>query len=298
MFRYLIHKFIIKVVEGFGGGASIVICNLFSRLMSSKIRFKRIADNNSLCEVTEFYTDRERLSHCYHLEARSHIYLRGISRRGSKIAHEYGIDRIKFEAGDLIIEAGSNSGDLLIYLAGVGVPLEIHCFEPDPCAFGALKINCSKMTGANAVNFALSNICGEANLYLSTLGGDSSLSEPESYTDKILMECITLDEYIEKNDKLNHRPIIKLFKLEAEGFEPEVIMGAINSLGRILYIAADLGWERGIAQECTIPQVTNLLLNNGFELEHVNKDGIHYLFKNKSMESLCESSQTLSLESV
>ena len=53
-------------------------------------------------------------------------------------------------------------------------------------------------------------------------------------------------------------------KLEAEGFGPEILQGGLSILDHVEYIAAD-GWERGQDQECTIPQVVNLLLAHQFK---------------------------------
>ena len=69
-------------------------------------------------------------------------------------------------------------------------------------------------------------------------------------------------------------------KLEAEGFEPEILQGGLSILDQVEYIAADLGWERGQEQDCTIPQVVNLLLSYRFRLKSVSRDGVHFLFEN------------------
>ena len=45
---------------------------------------------------------------------------------------------------------------------------------------------------------------------------------------------------------------IKLLKLQAEGAEPEVSKGSLNSLKNIKFITADLGPERGLNQESTL----------------------------------------------
>lgn len=75
---------------------------------------------------------------------------------------------------------------------------------------------------------------------------------------------------------------IKLLKLEAEGGEIEVTLGALGILPNICYISADLGFERGVHQENTIAQVTNLLLENGFSMaKAIAPSGrMTFLFKN------------------
>jgi hypothetical protein len=115
--------------------------------------------------------------------------------------------------------------------------------------------------------------CSQLDFYVSSDGADSSIIEPPSYTEKITVKTNRLDNLI--NEK------IKLFKVEAEGAEPEVLMGTENILKNIEYISADLGFERGINSESTLVPVLNWLLNHEFELVAISHDRICALFKNK-----------------
>lgn len=74
---------------------------------------------------------------------------------------------------------------------------------------------------------------------------------------------------------------IKFLKLEAEGAEPEILIGAVNSPPHIEYIAADLGPERGLSQENTVVAVCNYLFTRNFELLNVYPRRQVYLFRNK-----------------
>lgn len=282
--RFFIHLSVIRIVRSIGG-LSIPLLNFLLILSRSALRYERCpAQSDTLCRVTERRPGSQKRSppriYYFHLPERSHIYLRGVTRRGHQIATSYGIDRLVLKAGDIILDVGANSGDLLIYLSDLNIPLTVHCFEPDPIAFAALQLNCNKVQGAVAVNRALGNQCGSAVLYLSSLGGDSSLSEPATYDATVSVNSLTLDSWLQGHTSIPSNAEIKLLKLEAEGFEPEVLEGAKETLRRIRYLAADLGWERGKSQDCTIPQVVNLLLSNSFVIEHVSRDGVHYLFRN------------------
>ena len=46
--------------------------------------------------------------------------------------------------------------------------------------------------------------------------------------------------------------IIKLLKLEAEGAEPEILLGGLDKIHLIDYICADVGPERGLSYETTL----------------------------------------------
>jgi hypothetical protein len=69
-----------------------------------------------------------------------------------------------------------------------------------------------------------------------------------------------------------------LLKLEAEGAEIEVIEGAERILSKTRYITADLGFER--KGKSTLPDVTNYLLQKGFEIVEFSSPRIVVLFKN------------------
>ena len=73
----------------------------------------------------------------------------------------------------------------------------------------------------------------------------------------------TIDQFIKQN-KIKGKKI-KLLKLEAEGYEPEILQGCQNNLENIEYISADLGPERGLSNQCTIVEVTNFLICKDFK---------------------------------
>ena len=85
----------------------------------------------------------------------------------------------------------------------------------------------------------------------------------------------TLDNEIDKIKKK-----IKLIKLEAEGFEPEILQGLKKYLNYVEYITIDCGFERGIKQESTITECTNYLIQNNFEMIDFGIPRIVTLFKN------------------
>jgi dipeptidyl aminopeptidase/acylaminoacyl peptidase len=65
----------------------------------------------------------------------------------------------------------------------------------------------------------------------------------------------------------------------SEGAEPEILQGAKDVLSCFEFIAADVGFERGMRQESTLPEVTRVLTNNGFQIKAVGKDRLVLLFE-------------------
>lgn len=272
----------------FLGSYSVPVANMLMKLFSQNIRFKRRADISSdVYEVTEWFTSstgqkESVLRHYFHLSQRLHNYFRGIQKKGQRLAEEYGIDLINYNPDDIILDVGANSGDSLIFFRKLDIPLSIYCFEPDPKALESLYENAASWCGGVVVvPNPLGEIEDSMTLYLSTLGGDTSLSQPPIYDTEIVVQSLTLDSWAQSELQENKiSKTIKLMKLEAEGFEPEIIRGGLSILSKIEYIAADLGWERGLEQDCTIPEVVNLLLTNRFRIKTVSRDGGHFLFEN------------------
>ena len=78
---------------------------------------------------------------------------------------------------------------------------------------------------------------------------------------------------------------IKLFKIDAEGYEPEVLSGSKNTLKKTNFVSVDFGSERAANQNNTMVDVNNLLLQVGFELIELNDFRMIGLYKNKNYEN-------------
>ena len=125
----------------------------------------------------------------------------------------------------------------------------------------------------------LSNSVNEVvEFYLKDEGGDSSILPINNYTNKINIKTTTLDNEIDQIQKK-----IKLIKLEAEGFEPEILQGLKKYLNYVEYITIDCGFERGVKLESTITQCSNHLIQNNFKMIDFGAPRIVALFKNLNM---------------
>lgn len=197
-------------------------------------------------------------------------YAGGIEARAAQLGRDYLLPLVDFVDGDVIIDCGANVGDLKLYFRELNVDVEYVAIEPGVGEFAVCARNVSP---SRAIKVGLWNEDGELTFYVSSNGADSSLIEPPSYDSITRVPIRRLDTLIDY-------PRIKLFKLEAEGAEPEAIEGASGLFDRIEYITADLGAERGKEQLSTLPQVTNFLLANGFELVAVEHRRVAALFRN------------------
>ncbi len=199
----------------------------------------------------------------------------GIDNRGKNLASAYLINQISFKDSDFVIDVGANTGDLFIYLNSINKGINYLGFEPGIREYQCLKYN---VGAERCQNIALGESESRLKFYYKPEFGDSSLIEMKDYSSVYEVRVRKLDNVLhELNlDKIN----IKLLKLEAEGAEPEILSGLIKCLKNFEYISVDLGFERGISQESTLPAVTNYLLLNGFIVKDISRSRLALLFKN------------------
>ena len=190
------------------------------------------------------------------------------------IRESYCLDEIDFSNDDVIIDCGANVGELKLAIEAYGKNINYFGFEPDEATFKCLSKNNSD--NKNLFNKALSNKNEKNKFFLDTAGGNSSLV----YFGKdnfIEIDCVRLD-------MMDIPKKIKLFKVEAEGFEPEVLYGAEKILKNIEYISVDFGSERGMDQKNTVIEVNSFLLNNNFKLFKFSNHRTVGLYKKDSQE--------------
>lgn len=183
-------------------------------------------------------------------------YLNGFNARADYVGDTYMIDLIPFRSGDLVVDCGASMGDLEHYLRQKAPEVSYIGFEANPNDFRCLQMN---VGSAKSRNIGLWSHVGSIPFYVNDSSASSSFIEPPEFTEIVHIAASTLSVEFPSQK-------IRLFKLEAEGAEPEVLEGALNILGNIDYISADVGPERGVNEEETRDFVVNFLLAAGFDL--------------------------------
>lgn len=228
---------------------------LFSAIFNIKGIFKkskiRIRFRNGICEVKDLEFDM--IWYCH--RARLTLYCEGLKFRGNHIGGQYGLDYCIFHDGDTIVDCGANMGDLQLYFHFLGVKVNYIGFEPSNLDFSCLKRNL--ISPGVVHNIALWNSNSQISFYLDSAGANSSGIEPPYFTEKIIVKAMRLDELVPQVP-------IALFKVEAEGAEPEVLEGATRMMNQINYVAVDAGPERGIVEAPTLVEVVDFMSENDF----------------------------------
>lgn len=203
----------------------------------------------------------------------------GFNHRGRELASQYFLNRFSLPKDALVIDVGANMGDLQLALNLQ--PQQYFAFEPSPRVCEALK---RSIPGAHVFNVAAGDINDYVELFLADDSGDSSVVRPAGrFTDVVTVKMRRLDSMPE----ITSANEIGLLKVEAEGFEPEVLIGCDGFLGKTRFVAVDGGPERGTEQLATVQDTVNFLLNRGFELREISlksRPGVA-LFENIAMHT-------------
>lgn len=218
---------------------------------------------------------REKAAHHYfgNLRRGFSLYRKGLKNRGKALAQSYCIDQIEFHTNDIVLDCGANYGDLWLFLKDKISPTNYITFEPGKEEHKAIAQNAK---AGRHLNQALGDGEKIQKFFIQHKHADSSLIEPSTYEKATYCEVVSLNSFLGNH---NLQPI-KLLKLEAEGFEPEIIQGGMKVLSQIEYVAIDGGYERGIQQAETFSECANHLFSLGFKIQSTNWHTHRVLFKN------------------
>ncbi len=189
----------------------------------------------------------------------------------NNIYEAYCLNHIDINNQDLVVDCGANVGELNLALNYKNIDVYYKAFEPDDMTFECLVLNNSENSENEFFNLGLSNSNESTTFYLDNEGGNSSLVNfGSNQTTKIKTK--TLDSFKFEN--------VKVLKIDAEGFEPEVLEGSVNTLKTTEFVSVDFGAERGIEQNKTIIEVNDLLYENNFRLVKFSDFRFIGLYKN------------------
>ncbi len=256
-------KFISIIINKTNGKVFCFLINLFFR-RNGKIYY----------ENKKYFKTTKDFEYVYFPNKRILRIVKNISTHLDRMYLSYCIDKVDIKNGDTVVDCGANIGELNLALKYKNIIPNYYAFEPDLETFECLLLNHSDFKN-NLFNVALSDVSGQGELYIDNEGGNTSLINFGSEkVNKVKLE---------KLDNIQIEGNIKLLKVEAEGNEPEVLVGAEHTLTKTEYVSVDFGGERGVNQEMTLIDVNDFLYSKGFNLINFSDFRIIGLYKNKNL---------------
>ena len=191
-------------------------------------------------------------------------FMRGFYNSGIRQWNRYNLDNLLDGVNpDNFIDIGANIGEATYYAFNKGIK-NVLAIEPDPIAMECLEFNLAD-TKVLFDKRPLNSIEEMVTFYLKTDSADSSLFKPEGSSLELKVQATTLDNLFHEHGFSGNT----LIKMDAEGFEPEVLRGGINALKKVKWISIDAGEER--AGSSTVHEVLTILKNVGFDKIEVSK---------------------------
>lgn len=198
-------------------------------------------------------------------------YKRGVMQGVEGLARQYHLDKADIKPGGVFIDCGANIGELGFWAAGKN--MSYVAVEPEKLEADCIDIN--NFEGRPDTNrVALWKEDTTLTFYSMPETADSSVFDMGSET-AVKVSAVQLDKLVD----LRQSKGTNIFKLEAEGAEPEVLEGAIKTLELIDYVAVDCGYERGKEQSHTFIEVNTFLTEHGFEAVEAGFHRVTVLYK-------------------
>ncbi len=190
---------------------------------------------------------------------RHNRYKRGVMAGVDRLASDYSLDLIANLRDGVFIDCGANVGELGFWARQRG--FRYIPFEPE-----ALESRCVDLNHfgghPSCIRKALWKEETVLKFYNRADSADSSVLPGAEEEPSVTLQATTLDASVDLSSLSG--PVI--FKLEAEGAEPEVLEGAVKSLSRIDWVAVDCGFERGPEKAHTFVETNTFLQDHGFRL--------------------------------
>ena len=168
-----------------------------------------------------------------------YVWPDGLANVRRYLLGKYQDGEVRLEPGDTVLEAGASIGEFTTTAAAM--VRRVYSFDPDPGAFARLAKNVAGLDNVRIFNRGLGDFQGQANLHVSHANSDSSLLERRDPGDPAVCVEVTTIAATMAAEKIDR---IDFLKVEAEGFEPEVLAGAGARLADVRKVAVDCGPER------------------------------------------------------
>jgi FkbM family methyltransferase len=167
----------------------------------------------------------------------------------------------------VVFDIGANVGQSALRLRQVFPDSTIHCFEPSPKTFAALRDNIGQRDRFVLNQYAVGSQCGALQLHEHDTSQLSSLLPmgPDGYSPfsfSTEVPVITLDEYCARSGVEQ----IDFLKIDTQGYDHQVLLGALPMLERhrIRLILAELIFSRMYGGAVRCEETISLLAQRGY----------------------------------
>jgi FkbM family methyltransferase len=204
-----------------------------------------------------------------------------------KFTRERLLQHVVTVAEPVIFDVGAHHGESVTYLKPLFSKASIFSFEPDPDSFDILSE--SAIGGVSYFNLALSDVDGTASFYRNKISHTNSLfkvnldsrdsigianataendtSYFEGFNEEVKVATVRLDTFTKQHSIRQ----IDLLKIDVQGAECRVLMGALESLKNTRVIVMEISFFDYYEHQTSFMDVERILLPLGFRLFSISE---------------------------
>ena len=209
---------------------------------------------------------------------------RGLRRIGlEKIHHPPIADFILHECIDVVLDVGANQGHYGIELRERGFRGRIVSFEPISSVFDALEKRARRDALWDCYRLGIGDADGDLTISVATAPVFSSFKAPSAYTAgkfvgareerKETVPVMRLDTFLGQHPEYLSNTFLKI---DTQGFEKEVLIGAGSYLGRLRAVQLELPLRRLYEGQETLLEMIRWIEDQGFEIAMAKENGFDW----------------------
>jgi len=145
-------------------------------------------------------------------------------------------------ADPVIVDIGANIGQFCRAAKLLYPKAQIYSFEPDPDIYTILQRNTNRLPDVHTFNLGLGEREQKQPFYVDERSSlTSSFKKPAAQNNKLHIKYLdiqTLDQLLQSNEHID------LLKIDVEGYEMNVIRGAVKTLEKTNYLLMELSLDR------------------------------------------------------
>ena len=193
------------------------------------------------------------------IESALGVQIKKMSRHGHYLCND--LKKTKCPV-NIIFDVGAHIGEstekFKIGFSGA----RVFCFEPVAQVFNTLSANVAGLAGVSCHNLALGSINGEMQIYMAGASNTNSLIKPETACKSETVAVQTLCGFAESHSV----PRIDLLKIDAEGFDLEVLKGAEAMLAGdcIPFVVVEAGLHPQDDRHIVFDEIRDFLMPFGY----------------------------------
>jgi FkbM family methyltransferase len=197
---------------------------------------------------------------------------------------------LSLESINTIIDVGANDGGFAVMINKILPDAAIYSFEPIKDVFENLSRNTSAIKNIKLFNTALGEEETEKEFHINEFSASSSFLEMDKlhvqsfpYTAQNRKEKITVKKLDSFADAIDFKPNV-LLKLDVQGYELNVLKGALKILDRVNLIIMEVSFLELYNSQPLFHEVYQFLYEQGFNFSG-NFDQLHDPATNRILQA-------------